>query len=349
MKIQLIAFTKAGGVLCRRLMQELAGPEYEAEGYCSYVTDDLLLLTEDVITHTGKAFKNCGALIFIGAAGIAVRAIAPHIRSKACDPAVLVIDEKGRYVIPVLSGHMGGANRLAARIGALISAEPVITTATDINGKFAVDLWAEENGCSITNIENIKHISAAVLRGEAIGLHSDFPVDGRLPDYISSSAKAEAGICISREYSQYFSRTLHLIPRQYVLGIGCRRNIEFESLQEVINTFLGIHGILPCELSAMASIDIKAGENALLQLSEHLKIPFYTYSAQELSKVPGSFSQSDFVRKITGVDNVCERAAVKAAGGNLTALRHSRNGITVAIAKKEWRCSFENNIDVSGS
>lgn len=349
MKIQLTSFTKAGGILCKRLRQELVKLGYEAEGCCKYATDDLMLLTEDVRTHTKKAFENCNAVIFIGAAGIAVRAIAPYIRSKDSDPAVLVIDEKGRYVIPVLSGHMGGANSLAVRLADILSAQPVITTATDINRKFAVDSWAEEHGCFIANIENIKYISAAILRDETVGLYSDFPVDGSLPEYIDTSDNAHAGICISREYKKKFSHTLHLIPKQYVLGIGCRKNTAYENLLEVVNSVLCSHGILACEVGAVASIDIKAGERALIMLAKHLKIPFYTYSARELSEVQGSFSQSDFVRETTGVDNVCERAAVKAGNGRLAACKYSRNGITVAIAQKEWRCSFEDNTGIFGS
>ncbi len=349
MKIQLTAFTKAGGILCSRLRQELVKAGDEAEGCCKYVTDDLMLLTEDIRTHTKKAFENCDAVIFIGAAGIAVRAIAPYVCSKDSDPAVLVIDEKGRYVIPVLSGHMGGANSLAVRVAGMLSAQPVITTATDINRKFAVDIWAEENGCFIVNTENIKFISAAILRGETVGLHSDFPVDGSLPHYIDSSGNSHTGICISREYRQCFTHTLHLIPRQYVLGIGCRKNTAYESLLEIVNSVLCSHGILACEVGAMASIDIKAGEKAMIMLAKHLKIPFYTYPAQELSQVEGSFSQSDFVKRTTGVDNVCERAAVKAGNGRLVAGKYSRSGITVAIAQKEWRCSFGNNTGIFGS
>ncbi len=349
MKIQLTSFTKAGGILCRRLMQELVNIGYEAEGCCKYATEDLMLLTENIRTHTQKAFEDCNAVIFIGAAGIAVRAIAPYIRSKNSDPAVLVIDEKGRYVIPVLSGHMGGANRLAVRIADILSAQPVITTATDINRKFAVDTWAEENGCFIANTEIIKHISAAILRGETIGLYSDFPVDGSLPDYIDTSGNAHAGICISREYRQCFRYTLHLIPKKYVLGIGCRKDTGYQNLLEVISSVLSSHGISDCEICAMASIDIKAGEKALIMLAKHLKIPFYTYPAQELSQVKGSFSHSDFVKETTGVDNVCERAAVRAGKGRLAAGKYSRNGITVAIAEKEWRCSFENNTGIFGS
>ncbi len=349
MKIQLTSFTKEGGVLCRRLRRELVNLGYEAEGCCKYATEDLMLLTEDIRTHTKKAFEDCNAVIFIGAAGIAIRAIAPFIRSKDSDPAVLVIDEKGRYVIPVLSGHVGGANSLAVRIAGILSAQPVITTATDINRKFAVDTWAEEQGCFIANIENIKYISAAILRGETVGLHSDFPVDGSLPEYIDTSDNAHTGICISREYKQYFPHTLHLIPKQYVLGIGCRKNTAYENLLEVVNSVLHSHGISACEVGAVASIDIKAGERALIMLAKHLKIPFYTYPAQELSAVQGSFSQSDFVRETTGVDNVCERAAVNVGNGRLAAGKYSRSGITVAIAQKEWRCSFEDNTGIFGS
>jgi len=349
MKVKLISFTKTGGILCRRLQRELNLLDFEAEGCCKYAVPGLKLLTETIGTYTKRAFDNGEAMVFIGAAGIAVRAVAPNIRAKDCDPPVLVIDEKGKYVIPILSGHLGGANRLAVGMARILSAEPVITTATDIGEKFAVDVWAQDIGCHIANVENIRHISAAVLREEVIGLYSEFPVEGQVPAFLCESDKPAAGICISAGYKKCFTHTLYLIPRQYVLGIGCRKDTPYEDMLAFVNSLLERQGIQPFQLCAVASIDLKAREKALLRLSKYFKVPFCTFSSQELSQVPGCFTKSDFVEKTTGVDNVCERAAVKAGNGRLVTGKCSHRGITAAIAINEWRCRFENTTGIFGS
>lgn len=340
MRIHLAAFTKQGGQLCWRIQQELLGLGCYAEGYCTYETDGLKPLPRDLKTFTGAAFNTCDAIVFIGAAGIAVRAIAPFISSKDRDPAVLVIDETGRYIIPVLSGHIGGANRLAGIIADILSGQAVITTATDLRRMFAVDSWAVANGCHISNVGQIKYISAALLNGEQVGLVSDFPVDGSLPEGLNYSTDNRMGICIAARNKKSFEHTLHLVPKQYVLGIGCRKNIQYEALLNFVNTILAGNGIQVFEIEAIASIDLKSEEEALLTLSRQWKVPFYTYTAKELLQVTGDFNHSDFVKEVTGADNVCERAAVKASNGKLTVRKLSENGITAAIAKKEWRCKF---------
>ena len=135
----------------------------------------------------GERFGDSDGLIFIGACGIAVRAIAPYIRDKKTDPAVLAADEKGRFVIPLLSGHLGGANELAERLAAGLAksgipAQAVLTTATDVNRRFAVDVFAKEHGLVLDQMKLAKEISAAVLAGEPVGLFSDFPFSGPVPE-----------------------------------------------------------------------------------------------------------------------------------------------------------------------
>jgi cobalt-precorrin 5A hydrolase len=340
MKIQLVSFTKQGGQLCALLQNELNRQGHNSEGYCKYDTDGIKPLVCDIKKFAQYAFDTCEAIVFIGAVGIAVRAIAPFVESKQTDPAVLVIDETAKYVISVLSGHIGGANDLALSLAHILSAQPVITTATDCNSKFAVDSWALKNGCYIANIKNIKHISAAILNGESVGLHSDFPIDGDLPQGLICSNNARVGICIGAEQKQYFQHTLHLIPKQYVLGIGCRKNIKYDNLLDFINFILMEYNISQYEVECITSIDLKAEEAALLLLCREWRVPFYTYSAQELSLVLGAFTKSSFVKATTGVDNVCERAAIKAGGSTLIVKKTCRAGMTIAIAKKEWRCKF---------
>ena len=119
---------------------------------------------------TAKWFHQADALIFIAATGIAVRCIAPFVQDKFRDPAVLVMDENGKFVISLMSGHAGGANRLCGLLAETVGAQPVITTATDGRGLFAVDVFSAENGLQISDRTIAKQISARVLAGETLGI-----------------------------------------------------------------------------------------------------------------------------------------------------------------------------------
>ena len=130
---------------------------------------------------TSVQFVQSDALIFVGAVGIAVRAIAPHCKSKTTDPAVVVVDECGRFAVPILSGHLGGANDLARAIAAVCGAVPVLTTATDAHGIFAVDEWAKHQNCMVLEPERIKLVSGKLLAGQPVYYQADFPVTGTVP------------------------------------------------------------------------------------------------------------------------------------------------------------------------
>jgi len=158
--VRLLAFTQKGMELARRLAAELSGEAARCGEGCT------------LDAWTADAFANADALVYVGAAGIAVRAVAPYAGNKASDPAVVAVDECGRFAVPLLSGHLGGANRLARRIGAVCGALPVITTATDANGAFAVDEWAVRQGCCVLDVPRIKRVSAKILAGGTAVLRS---------------------------------------------------------------------------------------------------------------------------------------------------------------------------------
>ena len=169
MRVELIAFTARGNALAERLAAELTGA-----GCPAACTREGLRVEE----WAARAFGRSEALVFVGAAGIAVRAIAPCLRHKSTDPAVVVVDEAGRYAVPILSGHLGGANDLARRIAALTGAEAVLTTATDVNGVFAADQWARRQGLLVPWPERILGVSSRLLAGETVSFWSRWPVAG---------------------------------------------------------------------------------------------------------------------------------------------------------------------------
>ena len=152
----------------------------------------------DLRAWTALAWEASDALLFVGAAGIAVRAIAPPVASKATDSAVVVIDEAGRFAVPLLSGHLGGANELAQTVARAAGAIPVITTATDVRGVWAVDTWARCAGLAVSNPEAIKRVSARLLSGGRVALYSDMPISGQPPEGVDiASDRARADIVVS--------------------------------------------------------------------------------------------------------------------------------------------------------
>lgn len=311
----------------------------------------------DAVSQT----EHCGAdaLIFVGATGIAVRAIAPFLASKAADPAVLVIDEAGHYVISLLSGHLGGANALARTIAALLGAEPIITTATDEEGAFSVDLFAKENGFPFTDLQKAKEVTAKVLRGEKLRIYSDLPLE-RLPkrptqqemELISATEIAQADVILSyrtkwlmpmqERASVQPLRTntspigLRLIAKKVYVGLGARKGVTQEEVAKAVTTSLADADIDLRAVAALVSIDLKKQEAGILAYSYETDIPFVTYSAEELRSVDGRFAASSFVQSVTGVANVCERAAAFAAGrnGHAEVLVHKtiHGNVTTAIA-----------------
>lgn len=288
---------------------------------------------------TSTQFAQNDALIFVGAVGIAVRAIAPHCRSKAVDPAVVVLDECGRFAVPLLSGHLGGANDLARRLADVCGAVPVITTATDANGVFAVDEWAKRQRCTVLEPERIKRVSGALLAGETVRYSADWPIAGTPPQGVApaaDAAQADFALTLHQQGS-----ALHIVPHIAVLGIGCKRGTTQAALEAVFANFCEECNLAPQAVAAAASIDLKQDEAGLAAFcaAHGWQMDFYT--ADALRRVPGSFTASRFVQGITGVDNVCERAAVLASGGVLYTQKWAHGGVTFAVALRpfapNWR------------
>lgn len=338
MKINVIAFTDRGRELSKKIAAQLAEESVQlyakAEGFRQY---------ETVRAFAQYAMTASDAIIFIGATGIAVRAIAPFIKTKDTDPAVIVIDENGRFVISLLSGHIGGANRLAERLALALHAVPVITTATDGRGVFAADRWAAEHNCIVRNIHCIKYVSGALLRGEHVGLRSDFPISGTLPEGIVTETTPENGIEISiyQKEQHSFAHTLWLTPRIVHVGVGCKRNTPPEALQDWVEQVMNDRHIDLRAVASIASIDLKKDEPAVCRLGEAWDVPVYFYTAQELEQVQGDFVPSEFVRKITGTDNVCQRSAAKASSEGCCLLaKTAQDGMTISLYCEDWRTEF---------
>ena len=325
MTVRLLAFSDRGYALAVRLGAALNGEASRCGEDCP------------LAGWTAAAFSEADALIYVGAAGIAVRAIAPHVKSKAEDPAVLVVDETGAFVIPLLSGHLGGANALAKQIAALTGGQAVITTATDRNGVFAVDLWARAQNCAVLEPERIKAVSAALLAGKAVEYESDWPIEGTVPDGLGPGSAGGFSVSVARKLDD----RLHLVPRIASLGVGCRKGTSEAAIENAFATLTEGISLCPEAVCQVCTIDRKADEPGLLAFCVAHGWPLRSFSAEELSALPGSFSGSPFVEMTVGVDNVCERAAVLGSGGGLLIPKQAGGGVTLAVAlapyTPDWR------------
>lgn len=348
MNIAIISFTLQGRSLAGRIAENLReeGNDITEAVKCAGIPESY---KGTVREWTEQMFQSQDALIYVGAVGIAVRSISPYVRSKKEDPAVIVIDEKGKYCIPVLSGHIGGANELAFLISARIQALPVITTATDLNGKWAVDVFAAKNQLHIADMKKAKEISAAILQGNsiAIGIEQDgaFGEDRIPPELkvfrLGKPADIHIGIHRDPSLEDPSKCPLYLVPKVLVLGIGCKKGTKAAMIEEAVRRVFDREALWYQSICKVASIDLKAKEPGLLEYCSKYGLPFEVYGKDELMEVSGTFTSSEFVEKITGADNICERSAMRAGGDRLIVRKESYEGVTVAVAVKRWGVCFE--------
>ncbi len=337
MKICLFCFSESGASLAIRLCSEMNLERNQVHSIAKYADKYGFTPHKSVCADVGTLFENNDALVFIGACGIAVRSVAPYLKNKMVDPAVIVLDDQGRFVIPVLSGHIGGANALAREIADRIGALAVITTATDGAGRFSCDAWATTHGCAISSMKLAKDISAEILNHD-IPVSSEYELP-KLPEGLTRGEEGDAGIFIGIHERTPYKSTLRLIPRIVTIGIGCRRGVSGDVVFSVVNETLKSNNIDLRSVCQIASIDVKREEGGLLELANRLNVPMRFFDAAQLNAVPGEFEESEFVRKTVGTGNVCERAAVL-AGGRLIVGKRADNGVTVAVSEKEWRVEF---------
>ena len=335
MKAALFAFTRRGCETARRILTALPEAQWQCFTLERFSEPGFGTLTPECC---GQAFGTSDLLVFVGACGIALRKIAPYVRDKRTDPAVVCVDEQGTFVISLLSGHIGGANGLTKTIAQAIGAVPVITTATDVNGKFSVDTWAAENGCVIDDMKLAKAVSAAILERN-VPFSSALPVTGRLPDGLTPEKTGDLGICVSFQESTPFENTLRLIPRILHLGLGCRKGTPKETIAQAVDRVFRENRLDFRAVCLAASIDLKQEEPGLLAFCRERELPVKFYSAAQLRAVPGEFTPSPFVRSVTGVDNVCERAALLGAE-RLLVKKTADCGVTVAVAVEHWEVRF---------
>ena len=305
-------------------------------------------------------------LVFVMASGIVVRTIAPWIQSKTKDPAVLVIDQDGRYVISLLSGHLGGANAAAEKMAEVLGASAVITTATDVAGVPAVDVVAKENGLEITHLENLKYVSSAMVEHRPLNVITQWMIDGKFPDhvdvfYLPESCQLSERLSVDRgrpvviigtpSFCCHMESQYHLFghapavlmaAKTYFIGTGCKKNMDSELYEAAFNDFMNHQKIWAEDIRAVATIDMKAEEVCIQKLAKKLGIPVKVYSKAILEQVDLQdasgqvIEASAFVQSVTGVGSVSEASAYLASGkGRILTGKTKYQGITFALAEEK--------------
>lgn len=350
-------------------LENISGAEIITKVKCEALPE--VSMRETVKACVDVYFEQVDAIVFVTASGIAVRSVAEHLTHKSKDPAIVCMDECGKHVISLVSGHAGGANALTQMLADVMWATPVITTATDVEGRFSIDEYAREHNLVVTDWAKAKAISAEVLVtgakpvwvDEAAGSQEEEKNACEIGKELKSTGidgceneinvqKLQIGshqVIITPKDGSVDVQTLQLIPRCIVAGVGCRKGTPADKIEHAVQDAFAKAGLRMEALCAVVSIDLKKEEAGLLEFCETRNVPFETYAAEELRAVPGTYSASEFVSGVTGVDNVCERSAVKYASehgmnqgeqllgrqakhGELLLRKQAYGGVTVALA-----------------
>lgn len=303
---------------------------------------------ERLAPQVEAAFHRYDALIFVMATGIAVRMIAGSLKSKLEDPAVLVLDEEAEHVISLLSGHIGGANELTRELAASLGADPVITTATDVQKKLAVDVVAARLALRPSPKAQIKRFNRAVLADETIRYVVDTKLarasfyKKRLDDlglaaaFLEEAPSEGEGLTafLTAEEGTEKEYLIYLVPRRLIAGIGCRRGTKAAEIRAALEAALTKIGRSIQDVSLLASTEAKADEAGLLTLAKEMQqdIRFYPNEIMQETIDAYGLTESPFVKKNIGIGNVAEAAALASVPAGRLALAKTRfEKVTVAL------------------
>lgn len=348
MKIAIIAITHGGAGLARQLGEEFLEAEvflpvrFHEEDGCKYFTEPLAELLPQLFAKTEQ-------LVCIMATGIVVRLLGNHLRGKEHDPGVVVMDEKGAFAISLLSGHLGGANRMAIELAEITGGQAVITTATDVNNLPAWDQVAKDAGLMVQPVSALRTLNRLLLEGESIALvdrqrliaDQYIGVPGvDLYDSFADAMQSDAPgkVFVTHRFIPHLENQTALLairPQNLVLGVGCNRGTSVGEIEEVVNTCMEKAFLAFASVDQIATIDAKADEEGLNLFAKRYRLQVMHYAAEELNRVDVPSPPSEYVMDAVGAKGVCEPAAVLAAGGGRLLIRKQKSGnVTVAVAMK---------------
>lgn len=348
MKYAIVSVSRTGAQLGVKVKAGISGDGtlYERAGSESGQEAVYFKRTMDLIT---EIFALYDGIIFIMASGIAVRAIAPHVVSKASDPAVLVMDECGIHCISLLSGHLGGANEWAREIAAATGAEAVITTATDVHGHKAPDDISRELMMRVEPLQALKPVNSLIAEGKEFAWFLDTEITNAdiIQDKLAklgikcsstnslSETNYEGCAVISEQNFDISKPHVYLRPKNLFIGIGCKRGTPEKNIYDAYQDCLKKIGACEYQVVSLASVDVKSDEKGLLDFARHMNLPIHFYRPEELKIIADEYQleKSSFVEKTIGVGNVCQSAALMESARGRTILPKTKYaGVTMAVA-----------------
>lgn len=359
-KVVVMSATRTGTRLNIELTEKLNHQGYECVSYATpQLAEDFGVqsIGEDSATWTKTQWQETDLIIYISSIGRVIQAIAPCIGNDS-NTTVLVIDEVGQYVIPILAKISGNDNIYAGIIAKHIGAVPVLTNpGATVEGKFGFEQFIERNGLETSEKKLLRQITAAIIGGRRIGLFCEYGMTGKIPEELALCKAVEElknydfGVAVMQRKNEIEdldkNSVLYLLPRDVVVGIDYQSNMSWAHLREQVTDVLQSKGISYKEIEKFVSIDSRKEDSGINTLARRFEVPFVTYSTEELRQVGPVSKRSIFTKTLTGgknegVDMVCERAAILGSGQRELLLSRIRNeGVEIAFAAKEWTLDFE--------
>ncbi len=358
--IALVAVTRRGVEQARLLRQRLrSGEVHRPDRYGPAEHGWETTFDGALSERVAELFRRCGQIVFFLAAGAVTRLIAPCLGSKETDPGVLAVDEAGQFVIPLLSGHKGGANAFARTVAGCLGATPVITTASDVVGGLSLDLLEDAFGWTASPRDRFKPAARALVDGEPVATIQEIGAPGSWLDQMDLPTNVTAVRDAERLVGQSFAHVLWITdrlvedyhgiaeerilwyrPKSLVLGVGCERGISAAALEDGLDRFLAEHRFCRDSIGTLASVALKADEQGLVDLAARHGWQTHFYSAEELAAVAGTPNPSEVVARCVGTPGVAEPAALLAAGAarllvekQVVSSPHGPQRMTFALAR----------------
>lgn len=325
--ITVISVTEKGNKLGEKILDSIQGVMYSKSDMESFKLQNVV----------GEIFYKTSAIVFISSTGIAVRAIAPFIKGKDKDPAVVVVDVSNNFTISLLSGHLGGANELTTNISEILGNTPVITTATDAMGVVAPDMIAKENGLLIEDLKKAKDIAALLVNNHIVGFKDDYLQISTPKGYFHLDYFEENMVWVTNKVKAENvdnSKILRLIKKDIILGIGCRKGTTDSKIREFVSWVLIENNIDIRAVKKIVSVDVKKYEQGIVDFSEELGCEFYAFTREEIKTVQHKYEKSEFVYKTLGVTAVCE-PVVELGGGKIIIPKVKYDGMTLCVGQEQ--------------
>jgi cobalt-precorrin 5A hydrolase len=359
MKLALIAITKHGIEHAKALKAALPEAELHVSEKQRALAPEAQGFFPSIKDFTAGAWEQFDGLVYFVSLGAVVRTIAPFLKGKDVDPAVVTVDDGGRFAISLLSGHVGGANELADKVAAALGAQAVVTTASDARATIPVDILGRELGWVLEDKANVTPVSAAVVNekpvafvqecGEANWWTRPTPLPANIRRFASPAEALAAGpfdaflvvsdrstAALQGELGPVWDKVVVYRPKSLCIGMGCDAGTDLAEAWGLVEGAFGEAGLSTKAVGTLASIDLKAGEEALHQLAEKLGLKLLFYTREQLNQQGVKSQANPLVEKYTGAVGVCEPSAMLAAGvDELVLMKRKSQRATLAVARRK--------------